>query len=223
MGVIPTKPLERVQWYENHIEPFTTNATAIGITSTEATDLQTKTVAARAAYVAQQTAQQSAKVATEAFQNAVAAMSTAGAGLVKKIRVKAETTNNPDVYTLAEIPAPPTPARKPAPGKPSNFQVALGSTGNLALSWKCETFGGAGTIYQIWRQIGEAGTLEYLGGSGTKEFVDQTLPAGSNNVAYQIQAVRSSAVGEFGTFTVKFGVGSTGAMTASIMPAKAAA
>lgn len=229
MGTVPKKAVERVQFYENHITPFTTNATAIGITSAEATDLGTKTTAARAAFVAQQEAAQSSKVATEAFQNAVDAMSVTGAGLIKKIRAKAEMTNNPDVYTLAEIPAPPTPSPRPAPGTPSNFTATLKSTGELDIAWKCENpAGSAGTLYQVWRQIGEAGALEYLGGAGLKKFLDNTLPAGSNYVMYQIQGVRSSAVGDFGTFTVRFGVGTGGGATiASVTeggtPAKLAA
>ncbi|CAN5488628.1 hypothetical protein BH09PLA1_BH09PLA1_02280 [soil metagenome] len=218
MGTVPDKAIDRVQFYENHIAPFTTNATAIGISSAEATDLGTKTTAARAAFVEQQEAQQSAKVATESFQNAVNAMSTVGAALIKKIRAKAEMTNDPNVYTLAAIPAPPTPSPRPAPGTPSNFTATIKGTGFLELTWKCANPAGSnGTIYQIWRQIGETGTPEYLGGSGERKFTDNTLPAGSTYVLYQIQAVRSSAVGDFGTFLVRFGVGTGGsAVIASV-------
>src|SRR4051812_47235403 len=99
MGVVPDKQIERVQFYEDHIAPFTTNATAIGVTTAEVTDLGTKTSAARAAYDAQQAARQAAKAATEAFDNAARAMGVAGAALLKKVRAKAEQTGNPNVYT----------------------------------------------------------------------------------------------------------------------------
>ena len=96
MPVVPEKRLERVQFYENHIAPFTTNAVAIGITSIEATDLQTKTEAARSAYNDQQAALQASKVATESFYNAVTTMNTAGNALIKKIRRQGRDQRGPE-------------------------------------------------------------------------------------------------------------------------------
>ena len=43
MSLVPEKTVERIQFWENHTGPFSTNAVAIGITTTEATDLTTKT------------------------------------------------------------------------------------------------------------------------------------------------------------------------------------
>src|SRR5688500_16204746 len=106
MNVVPVKAIDRVQFYEDHIAGWTTNATAIGTTSAAVTDLQTKTTAARNAYDAQQAAQQAAKDATLAFHNAVTAMSTAGAAIIKQVRAKAEVSADPNVYVLASIPAP---------------------------------------------------------------------------------------------------------------------
>ena len=78
--------------------------------------------------------------------------------------------------------------------------------------------GSTGTIYQIWRQIAPPdGPLEYIGGSGMREFTDSTLPEGSSNVMYQIQAVRSTAVGEVATFNVKFGTSSAGPTIDSVV------
>src|SRR5947208_2985185 len=94
MGVVPQKPIERVQWYENRIDPWTTNTTAIGLVSADVTDITTKTSAARAAYDAQQVAIASAQNATQAFYDAVAAMSAAGAAAIQKIRAKAAMTGN---------------------------------------------------------------------------------------------------------------------------------
>ena len=86
MSVVPRKIAERIQWFEDHVGPFNTNATSIGITTTEATDLQTKTTAARAAFDARQAAQQAAEAATLALRDAVDAMSLTGSALIKKIR-----------------------------------------------------------------------------------------------------------------------------------------
>jgi hypothetical protein len=216
MAVVPDKQIEKVQFYENHSEPFTEHATAIGVTSTEVTDLVTKTAAARAAYDAQQTARQAAKAATESFDNAARAMGIAGAALLKKIRAKAEQTGNPDVYTLAQIPAPPTPSARPAPGTPTNLTIKLDGNGALILKFKCSNPAGtSGTMYQIYRSVGD-GEFQYLGGCGEKRYVDATVPAGATKLTYQIQAVRSTAVGMWATFNVNFGTNAGGGATASV-------
>jgi hypothetical protein len=74
----------------------------------------------------------------------------------------------------------------------------------------------AGTVYQVGRRIGGAGEFTYCGGAGAKKFLDETIPAGSSQVTYQIQAVRSTAVGEWAQFNVNFGIGTGGAMTTSV-------
>ena len=221
MGVVPTKSIQKVQFYEDHNAPFTTNAVAIGVTTIEVTDLGTKTSAARAAYDAQQVARQAAKAATEAFENAVDAMGVAGAALLKKIRAKAEQTGNPTVYTLAQIPAPPTPSARPAPGKPTDLTVELDGNGALVLKFKCKNPAGtSGTMYQVYRSVG-GGEFQYLGGAGERKFVDATVPAGATKLTYQIQAVRSTAVGMWATFVVNFGTNVGGGATASVVTAPA--
>ena len=45
-----------------------------------------------------------------------------------------------------------------------------------------------------------------------------TLPNASSAVIYQIQAARSTGVGPFAQFNVKFGVSSDGSMMASMEP-----
>jgi hypothetical protein len=223
MAVVPEKRLEKIQFFENHVTPWTTNATAIGITTTEVTDLQTKTQAARDAYDAQQAALQSAKVATETFYNAVNTMNDAGAALMKQIRAKAQATGNLNVYVLAEIPAPPVPTPVGPLGQTRDFKVKLDNvTGALDMTWKCSNPRGAsGVVYQIWRKLGTDGEFEYLGGVGDKKYTDSTIPAGTATVSYQIQAVRSTSVGPFGLFIVNFGAESASVVEGT--PSKIAA
>src|SRR5262245_58220212 len=108
MPTVPKKIVERIQFAEAHIAPFTTNATAIGTTTAAVTDLNTKTEAARAALDAQTAAQGAAKAATLVLKNAVASMSVALQGIIDQVHVKATTTGNPDVYALAVLPPPAT-------------------------------------------------------------------------------------------------------------------
>lgn len=213
-SIVPVKRVDKVQFYEDHIVPFTTNAVAIGITTTEVTDLDTKTDAARAAY----TARQAAKSATELFYNAVNTMGSAGAAIIKKIRAKVEQTGNPNLYALAQIPAPQAPSPVPPPGTPTHFKVSLSQGGALTLAWKCPNPAGAvGTIYQVSQRVGTSGPLTFIGATGNKKFIDQTLPTGSSSITYRIVAVRSTAQGPEALFTVNFGVSAGGGeMMASI-------
>lgn len=226
MSVVPRETVAKIQFFEDHSAPWTANAVAIGTTAAEVTDLDTKTAAARAAYDAQQAAQEAAKAATETLRQAVLAMAVAGSAIIDKVRAKAK-ISGPSVYPLAQIPAPVVPGPTPPPGKPTEMVVTLDATGALKLKWKCPNPPGAGgTIYQLWRRIGAAGEFVYIGGTGNKSFIDATLPAGSSQVTYQLQAVRSTAVGEWAQFNVNFGVGSGGTMSASVTeatPAKIAA
>jgi len=213
MPVVPVDKVAKIAFYENHTTPWSTNAVAIGTTATAVTDLTTKTAAARSAYNAQQAAQETAKAATLTLKNAVEAMASAGSDIIKSIRAKAAVTGD-SVYALAQIPAPAAPSPRPAPGTPTDFKVALGADGAVTLNWKCNNPAGAtGTMYQVWRRIGATGEFSYLGGSGTKDFVDDALPAGSARVTYQIQGVRSTAVGPWAQFNVNFGVGTGGGAT----------
>jgi hypothetical protein len=113
-----------------------------------------------------------------------------------------------------------TPTPRPAPGKAYEFNATLMGDGSLDSKWKCNNPpGAAGTIYQIFRRTGAAGEFEYLGGVGERKFHDTTIPAGTATVTYKIQAVRSTAVGDWAEFNVNFGMSAGGGMTASVEPA----
>lgn len=222
MSLVPSKFPERVTFYENHIEPFTTNALAIGITTAEAADLATKTAAARAALTAREVAAQAAENATVSMRDAIDAMSTAGAALIKKIRAKAEQVGNNSVYPLASIPPPAIPSPAGRPGTPSQFKAQLNPDGSLTFKWSCDNpVGTSGTIYQIFRRPEGSTEETYLGGCGGKEFTDVTIPPGSTSLIYSVQAVRSTAVGVFGQFNVSFGTPS-GALVKQMRPKMAA-
>lgn len=109
------------------------------------------------------------------------------------------------------------PSPRPVPGTPGDFTVELRGDGALQLRWKCANPPGtAGTIYQIARRIGATGEFVLLGGTGTKSYLDTTVPAGSTGVTYQIQAVRSTGVGLPAQFNVNFGVSASGQAEAGV-------
>jgi len=146
MSVVPTPKVAKIEFYENHVSPWSSNAVAIGTTAAEVTALQTKTTAARDAYNDALSARDAAKAATLAFDNAVAAMADAGADIIKQIRAKAATAGT-SVYVLAQIPAPATPTPVGPPGTPYDFGVELLGDGSLELRWRCiNPAGSVGTM-----------------------------------------------------------------------------
>jgi hypothetical protein len=216
-SVLPPTRLGRVEFCEQHTTPFSTNAVAIGTTTTAVTDLTTRTTAARAAYNAQQAAKNAARAATNEYKLAVAAMTSAVADILKQIKTKAAISGD-SVYSLAEIPVPATPSPKPAPGTPTGFVVTLNPDGSLNLKWKCPNPPGAsGTMYQVSRKLGAAGDFAPLGATGTRSYVDVTVPAGTPVVTYQIRAARSTAVGTAAQFVVNLGVGGSGEIVAGVV------
>jgi hypothetical protein len=219
MSLIPQTRIAKVQFYENHIEPWNTNAVAIGLEVATVTDLQTKTEAARDAFNAAQAAAEAAKAATQTYYNAVTAMATAGTAALKQIRAKADTAGD-GVYALAQIPQPATPSAVGAPGTPFGLGVTLNPDGSIELKWKCTNPAGCtGVIYHVYRQLGAAGEFVFIGGTSTRKFPDATVPAGTSTVVYKIQGVRTSSIGVAGEFIVRFGMGSGGAMTATVTAA----
>ncbi len=216
--IVPPSALAKVEFYEVHNAPFSANAVAIGTTAAAVTALNVKTVAARTAYATQQSLHDQAKAATQNFKDAVVAMQQSGSEIIKSIKAKAAVSGN-GIYTLAQLPVPAIPAPVPAPGLPEGFSASLDQLGALTLKWKCvNPPNAAGPVYEIARQIGTTGNFIVLGLSGVKNFTDTTLPpgAGSGTVSYRVIAVRSTARGAAGVFTVRFGT-SGGVLTASVV------
>ena len=213
MGVVPDPRLGKIDFYEAHIAPWTSNAAAIGLTPASVTALGGLTTAARTAFNAAEAARLAAKSATQNFYDKVRAMhSGAGAGqdMIDTIRNHAETKNDPNVYVLAQIPAPAVPGATPPPGTPFDFTVGLLQNGALELKWKCSNPSGTqGTIYEVLRRSG-TGAFAFAGATGVKLFTDETVPSDAAPVTYQITAVRSTSRGNPAQFIVNFGFGGPG-------------
>ncbi|MCC6320827.1 MAG: hypothetical protein IT438_05245 [Phycisphaerales bacterium] len=93
--------------------------------------------------------------------------------------------------------------------------MGLWQNGSLELKWKCgNPSGTVGTIYQVKWRIGGAtgggGAFTFVGATGVRSFTDDTLPAGSTPVTYEVAAVRSTTRGNPAQFTVNFGTGGGG-------------
>jgi hypothetical protein len=219
MGVLPDGKVAKIEFGEAHVSPWQSNAVAIGTTAAAVTAWSAKVAAARDKYQAQQEAQNAAKAATNDFNMAMRAMVDATSAIIKQIKTQAALTGD-GVYSLAEIPAPATPAPRPAPGLPSNFAAALEGNGALTLKWKCPNPPrSGGTIYHVFRKAEGEADYTYIGGAGNKYFTDTTVPSGAAQLMYMIQGVRSTAVGPYGTFVVTIGTTPAGTMAAAVSEA----
>ena len=205
MPLLPSNNADRVAFFNTRTGLWTTNAIAIGTTTTAVTALESLVTTASAALDAQTTAQNAAKAATDAVNSAMLAMTNAGMAIVEQVRTKARSAGD-SVYPLANIPAPATPSPTGTPGKPNKFKNELNADGSLTVMWKCASPGGNVT-YQVYRRTTATGDFTYQANTGVKQYVDEAIPAGSSQVTYQIRAIRSTAAGAWAQYNVNFGAG----------------
>ena len=160
MRVIPKSPTDKIRFFQSRIAKWAENHALIGLDAGEVADIEAKILAAQAAREAQISAQQKARAATRAFHAAADALATAGGNAVLKVRAKAQTTDDVQVYFRAWLPRPKQASPVAAPGRPMQFTVELNAIGEVDLRWKCKNPANAeGTVYEIFRSI-DRGPLE---------------------------------------------------------------
>jgi hypothetical protein len=210
-GVLPSTKSELLSFCTAHEPVWSENATALGLTEILVGQLRDATSAANDSSLALVTARNAAKAATATDDLASKALRTVAADLVARIKFKAETTSNPSVYTLAQIPAPATPGPAPLPARPDMMKVGLEPSGAVRISWRAANERGAtNVVYQVFRKLPGATAFALCGVSGGRDkfFVDQTIPAGSSGVQYIVQGTRGGVTGpQSEILTVSFGVG----------------
>lgn len=216
MSVIPDKKVEQVQFCEAHAPTWATNATAVGLTTSQCTAFTALTTAARKAYNDAQAAKQAYHAAvTEQNQRIAAAISGIGGAsdLIRFIKTFAENTANPNaVYAIAQIPPPAIPQPAPPPGEPTDISVTLESNGAITLKWKAvNAAANAGTFFSITRKLAGEGAFTLVGNTGAKSFTDGTLVQGTAGAAYIIQGHRGTTNGKPSEqIGVQFGVSGPG-------------
>jgi hypothetical protein len=214
--MIPTKDTLLSPYVQNWNTRVTATPAAFGLSATQATALDAVVVP----YVDAQAALVNARAAGIRNTSLTTARTTARSAMLPLLRelyafVQASLTvsdANKDLLGVKVRSSSRTPQQ--APGAVSNFKVELNGDGSLTLKWKSDNHRIGGTTYQVWRKIGDAG-FTYCGGTGTKEFMDMTVPALTSSITYQIQAVRSTAVGPWAQFNVNFAVGGGSSVTQS--------
>lgn len=192
MSIVPESIAESITFFENNLTAWASNAAAIGIEPTQATQIAGLTVQARSAFNAARAARVAARSATQIQAEAVEAMRTYGGDLIKTIKAFAETTDDPSVLSKAQLPTPkPRTPLGPAP-TPERLTANLTNAGELSLSWEAEARGRlAFVVERRVAQPGQAfGGWTLIGTSTSKSFIDAGLPTGLESAQYRVFAER---------------------------------
>ena len=215
MSVLPPTIIEQIEFCEAHNPTWSVAPTSIGLTALQMTALTTATTNARKAYNDAQLAREASKGATTTLHTNAATMRGQVSDLIRQIKAYAELQSNPGaVYAAAQIPPPAAPTPPPPPGQPTDVTVGLNPDGSITLRWKTANASpSAGVFFQGARRIGATSAYAPIGGAsggprGVSEFVDNTLPLGTQQASYIIQGRRGTQVGQASeAINIQFGVG----------------
>ena len=216
MAIVPVPRGKKITFFQVRLQPWSDSAALIGLEAGDVVLMEDLVAEARAAQLAASQARSAARAATSRYRRAIENMCGHGSDCIRKIKAKAAAAGGDwnDVYQKSLIPPAAAASPLPPPGKPDRFKVRLRQDGTLELSWTCKNpKGSQGTIYEVWRQDGggaggaAGGALRFIATAGVKKFVDETIPAGTASVIYQVIAVRSTRRGVPATYSVSFGVG----------------
>ncbi|MEX2217537.1 MAG: hypothetical protein WD749_02155 [Phycisphaerales bacterium] len=212
MAILPRNVEELIQFCENHQPVWQNAGTQIGITPAQLLAFGDAVGEARAAFDAKTASRQADRDATVALRSEAGQVRQVAAQLLASIKAFAE--NQPDptvVYVAAQIPPPASPKPIPPPGLPADFRVGLDQEGNVLLAWKCANPpGAAGTVYIVERRSGTSGPFSYLGATGERRFLDETVPGGGPVLDYRVFGQRAGKSGPAAIWTVRFGQGGGG-------------
>jgi hypothetical protein len=209
MSVRPDKKQEQIQFAQERIAPWTSNAAELNLSPQIITAISEATDAAATTYSTARTSRNEAKAATAAADLNIRFMNTLVAEAVKTIRLKAQSTNNPKLYTIAQIPAPAAPTAAKPPTKPTDLRAVIGSggaTSGLTIQWKPspsnpdQDASTAGVLFIVRRRLAGQTGWTILGSAkpsragtrGFSSFTDTTLPANPQGLQYTVQGVRSN-------------------------------
>ena len=189
----------------------------MGLSAPAVAAFKTLTQTARASFDAAEAARNAARSATLTQDSDLDGAYDSCSDLIRIIRAYAESQANPNtVYAAADIPGPATPQPALPPGTCNTYSATILDGGSLQVNWKCTNPPGTnGVVYEVRRRLG-LGEYTFIGAVGTKKFIDNTLPAGSSNVSYQVTGTRGNLRGISTSFNVTFGVGGGGLTIASM-------
>lgn len=194
MSAYPTTPrTDFLEWCESHQAAFVASYDEIGLTEDQSLAFAETTEKAHTLLIDQAEALQRYEVATREVEQIMRLLRGQAGDAVRSIRSFAELQPAPaKVYATARVAPPATPTPMSPPGRPTQLNATLtAATGALTLTWKAtHPAGVGGTTYVIRRKLPGEAAFTLLGTAGKKRFIDETLPAGIENVQYSVQSQR---------------------------------
>jgi hypothetical protein len=200
MSVLPQSRQGRLEYFEARVNTWTTNAAAIGITPAQATAVKNAAGTNRTDFNAMMVARDAAKSSTNTFYTTNNTLVDLGRDMIKTIKAFAATTNNPMVYSLANIdpPAPPTPV--PAPDVPANLTGSVTADGVVTLTWKATPSGASsGIFFIVERKRASEANYSVLTATVEKAAMDPAAHVEASQVQYRVKAVRGADMSEWTT------------------------
>lgn len=196
MSVPPSGIVDRIEWFEQRIESWTTGHALIGLTTAQCSALDTAILAARKSYQDARSARLAAKNATLAQASALRTLSNLGGDAIRYIRAFAQSqpteAARDAVYENSSVPplSPPTPAGPPE--VPTDVVGDPNADGTVTLRWSGSTANQ--TFFSIFRRVGNSTTWTQLGAVAVRTFIDSTVPGGTPSVRYYVRAQRNNQV-----------------------------
>ncbi len=180
-----------IAFFASHVPVWSAKAAEIGLSPETVAELSALLSAAQDAAATQAAKSDEKKAATQAANQAAAALRAAGAGDLATIKAFAKSTNDPSVYTKAQIPAPADRTPAPPPSMPYDLDAALDNNGNVVLSFKADNAQShTGVFFEIRRKLDGQSGFTLVGSTGTKTFTDHGIQSGTASAVYNVTAKR---------------------------------
>ena len=195
--MIPTKRQDKLDWIQTHLPVWTANASDIGLTSDQVSQLQALFTAADSAWSTAKTSRIESRNDTLTSNAAWTTMNAFFAALIKAIRSHAQATGSQEVYALAGIDPPAPPKPMPAPGMPTDVTTTIDNTGRIILRWKSTNSApSTGAAFSIRRKLSTQTAYTVIATAQGRTYTDDSVPEGVASASYIIQGLRGNTAGQ---------------------------
>lgn len=202
---LPPQRSAALDWTTDRIAKWTANAAQIGVDPASVTAVAAAVASATNLRSAAGTARANSKSATKAYHDSADEALDLVRDLILEVKAYAASTDDPQVYVLADLSPKDPPSETPAPEAPSDVVYTLLFDGALELRWKGK--GPQGTFYIVKRKLAGQSAFSIIATTTDKSFTDNNIPAGTDSVLYQILAQQTDKVTQGPIVTAQLGSG----------------
>ncbi len=222
--VIPQSKTQMVAFLRARMATWKAQAENLGMTEAQTQLLEDHLSDTEALLENVVNARLASKSATGSFDVGAATLRALAQQAVERIRVQAQSTNNPDLYNLAMIPAPQPPTPAGPPEVPTDVFADPNADASVTVRWKGSA--SHGQFFTIWRRVGENGNWSQIAtiAGRTRVFNDFTVPSpvttNGASLFYMVRGQRGTQVSGPSNFgVIQYGAGPGFAVTTVKMAA----